>query len=82
VVYSRFVGRGDFQNIVEVWFSYLYNHWRTRLSSDFGDIALAGRASFALRISDVNKITKLKLCLLCIDSFMIFVFPLHMFFTQ
>jgi hypothetical protein len=46
----------------------------------FGDIVLAGRVGFALRISDVNKITELKLCLMCIDdSFLIFVFPLHMF---
>jgi hypothetical protein len=54
--------------------------WRTRLSSDFGDIVLAGRVGFALRISDDNKITELKLCHMCIDdSSLIFVFPLHMF---
>jgi hypothetical protein len=50
------------------------------LSSYFGDIVLAGRVGFSLRISDDNKITELKLCLMCIDdSSLIFVFPLHMF---
>ena len=50
------------------------------MSSYFGDIVLVGRISFSLRISNDNKITELKLCLMCIDdSSMIFVFPLHMF---
>jgi hypothetical protein len=35
VVYNRFVGKGNFQNIFEVWFSDLYGYWRTRLSSYF-----------------------------------------------
>ena len=48
------------RDIVEVWFSDLYGYWRTRLSLDFDDIVLAGRAGFALKIFDVNKITKLK----------------------
>jgi hypothetical protein len=50
------------------------------LSSDFGDIVLDERAGFAHKISDDNKITELKLCLMCIDdSSLIFVFPMHMF---
>jgi hypothetical protein len=31
VVYNRFMGKIDFQNIVEVWFSDFYGYWRTRL---------------------------------------------------
>jgi hypothetical protein len=50
------------------------------LSSYFGDIVLVGRDIFSLGISNDNKITKLKLCFVCIDdSSLIFVFPLHIF---
>ena len=50
------------------------------MSSDFGDIILARRAGFSLRIFVDNKITELKFCLMCInDSSMIFLFLLHMF---
>jgi hypothetical protein len=53
------------------------------LSSYFGDIVLIRRASFVLKIYDDNKITELKLCLMCIDdSFFIFLFPLHMFLVN
>jgi hypothetical protein len=46
----------------------------------FCNIILARRDDFSLRISDDNKITKLKLCLIYIDdSYLILVFPLHMF---
>jgi hypothetical protein len=46
----------------------------------FCDIVLVGKARFSLVIYDDNKITELKLCLMCIDdSSLVFVFPLHMF---
>jgi hypothetical protein len=80
VVYNIFMGRGYLHIFVEVWFSDLHGYWRTRLSSCFGDIVLVGCAGFSLRISNDNKITEMKLCLMCIgDSAMIFVFLLHMF---
>jgi hypothetical protein len=40
--------------------------WRTRLSSDFGEIVLAGRVGFALKISEINKVTKHKFCVSCV----------------
>jgi hypothetical protein len=49
VVCNRFVGRGNFQGFVEVWFADFSGYWRTRLSSDFGEFVLAGRAGFALK---------------------------------
>jgi hypothetical protein len=53
------------------------------LFSYFGDIVLAGRDGFSLRISNVNKITEVKLCLMCIYySSLIFLFPLHMFLVN
>jgi hypothetical protein len=50
------------------------------LSLDFGDIVFTDRDAFYLMISDDNKITELKLCLMCIDDLsLINVFLLHMF---
>jgi hypothetical protein len=35
---------------------------RTRLSSHFGEFLLVGRASFSLRIFEIDKIIEQKLC--------------------
>jgi hypothetical protein len=66
VVCNRFVGRGNFQGFVEVWFSDILCYWRTRLSSDFGEIVLAGRVGFSLKISKFDKVTKHKFCVSCV----------------
>jgi hypothetical protein len=67
VVCNRFVGRGNFQGFVEVWFSDFSGYWRTRLSSsDFGGFVLAGRAGFSLRISEIDKVTEQKFCVSCV----------------
>jgi hypothetical protein len=69
VVCNRFVGRGNFQGFVEVWFSDLYGYWRTRLSSDFGGFVLVGRVGFSLRISEINKVTEHKFVShICVDD--------------
>jgi hypothetical protein len=66
MVYTKFIGRGNFQGFDEVWFSDVSNYWRTRLSSDFGGFVLAGRVGFSLKISEIDKVTKHKfLCLIC-----------------
>jgi hypothetical protein len=58
VVCNRFVGRGNFQGFVEVWFSDFSGYWRTRLSSYFGEIVLVGRVGFFS--SEFMKLTRLQ----------------------
>jgi hypothetical protein len=41
-------------------------YWRTRLSSDFGEFVLAGRAGFSLRISEIDKSYRTKICVSCV----------------
>jgi hypothetical protein len=41
-------------------------YWRTRLSSYFGEIVLAGRVGFSLRISEIDKVTEHKICVSCV----------------
>jgi hypothetical protein len=62
VVCNKVVDKNNFERFVEVWFSYFFGFWRTRLFAYFGEIVLAGRASFALRISEIEKITEHKIC--------------------
>jgi hypothetical protein len=52
--------RESFQGFAKVWFSDFSGYWRTWFSSDFGEIVLAGRASFSLRIYEFDKVTKHK----------------------
>jgi hypothetical protein len=66
VVCSRFVGKRNFQGFIEVWVSDILYYWRTRLSSDFGETVLAGGVGFALRISEIDKVTKQKFCVSCV----------------
>ena len=60
MVCIRFVDRINFQGFVEDWFFNFSGYWRTRLSSNFGEIVLAGRAGFALRISEIDKVIEQK----------------------
>jgi hypothetical protein len=47
------MGRGDFKNIVEVWF-FLFLYWRTRLSSYL--VTLRGLV-LVLRFGELDKVT-------------------------